>query len=278
LFSFSLRNLSEHNSYLLFSPSCTISVSGKTIFELYVLPTDLGTWTQSVPSEIVGGFYPDFRLAQFTPGRSTSFTRSAPITQDIIQTFEEIFETLGRGSSISLDVDIKITVMEKDRNHVTQRTILCRYHFFHSVESNRWISWMRDWGYRMRLMVLPEELYARIHETMRKSGHVKEWEVLSEALYSYVKNASNPSTVVKHNSSSKTDLKDTIGELIRNSKKRLFIAVQNFDNIYTNEIINAYERGVDVKLIVGMFEKKWLHGRDRRGVAFLTSSKKGIRA
>ncbi|MGH9924328.1 MAG: phospholipase D family protein, partial [Nitrososphaeraceae archaeon] len=113
-------------------------------------------------------------------------------------------------------------------------------------------------------------VYLRLQKQMKQSGFIKEWEVISAAL-TKSKNGSPYSDVsIKRNNSLQMPVKDAITDLIKNAKKRIYIAVQMIDNFFLNELSAAIDKGLDVRIIIGTYEPKWLHNRDRRGIFIMT--------
>ncbi|MGH9974273.1 MAG: phospholipase D-like domain-containing protein, partial [Nitrososphaeraceae archaeon] len=189
---------------------------------------------------------------------------------------EDQFGTPNRRGTITLEVEIFVPVIARRNQDDGQpdQYVCCKYYFPHQLESSQWIDWLRIWGFRTRLITMPEEVYLRIQEQMKQSGFIKEWEVISAAL-TKSKNGSPYSVVsIKRNKSSQMIVKKTITNLIVNAKKRIYIAVQMIDNSLLNELIAAIDRGLDVRIIIGIYEAKWLHSRDRRGIFIATISQK----
>jgi phosphatidylserine/phosphatidylglycerophosphate/cardiolipin synthase-like enzyme len=111
---------------------------------------------------------------------------------------------------------------------------------------------------------------------MKKYGYLKEWEVISRAVYNL---DSLPAATIslKRSNPSDNTLRDNLRDLMAKSRRILYIAVQIIDTSYMNEIIDAAKRNVDVRVIVGRWDPAWTHGRDRKGIAIESFLKEGIR-
>jgi hypothetical protein len=200
------------------------------------------------------------------------------LSYNSIETIDSKFAIPGRPGSITFDLHIIIPILiynmeDKDKPKIPSN-MLCNYYVPYRLESHVWLGWLRTWGYAMKLVIMPEELYIKTHELMKQLGYIKEWEVFSKGI-ELLRSASPPIVSVKRSNSLDTGLRDAIKNLICDARRILYIAVQMLDNYYMNEILEAIDRDVDVRIIIGKYDENWLkNSRDRKGIAINELSKK----
>ena len=114
----------------------------------------------------------------------------------------------------------------------------------------------------MNLMMMPEQVYRKVQSAMKEFGYTKEWEVISSAIENFQR--SSPTTISIMRGSSDNNLVDIIQNILSSAKRTLYIAVQVLDNQYIKEIKEALSNGVDVRIIIGLFDENWLKGREKR--------------
>ena len=116
-----------------------------------------------------------------------------------------------------------------------------KYCIQYPIEGPKWRDWMTNWGYRTSMMVVPETIYEKTHELMRKYGYLNEGEIILRAMR-VLESSVAPIVSLKRSHSSDSTLKGIFGELIKSVEKVLYIAVQMIDTTYVEEIINAANR------------------------------------
>jgi len=178
-----------------------------------------------------------------------------------------------KGINFALEILLPaIQLFVKENNATFGGIVLNKFEISYRIDRDTWFDWLRTWGYSTTLIQIPTELARKLQELTKEVGYLKEWEVISAALRHF--NLEKQKIMLLRGNVRIPHLKNIVQDLLKRAKNRIYIAVQVIDTELLNEIIDAINRGVDVRIVIAEPKKDWLENpRDVREVALKELSK-----
>lgn len=255
--SFEIKSKDNNQIYTLYSGHCEIRSGSFIIANTSVVP-DPDRWiggqsgALEVPS-FINGLNISMDSQSTIPTKSSMmFTAVASLSSDVLMLINNEFECDPSSTdALPLNAEIRIPTMifiEENRQIIPRGGAVLKFNVEYQLSRKNWLQWIGSWGYKTTLMYLPTDIYSKIKELALRMGYTKEWEVVAMALR-------NPEPLglntVRRSHSSDRALSERIKTLIVNSRRYLYIAVQTIDGTFSDDIVKAAKRDVQVKIIIG---------------------------
>jgi hypothetical protein len=270
--SFLVKNLSKEKNYTVLPAQCilrslTIDIE---IARTIIFPTPSSWFVGEPAMKPVAGTLASTSSINLPPESSIEFKGVVSLSPWALQSInEELDKYSPGGREVRMEVMITLPSIEftkMDESFVYNGCVLNWFEFSHKVGELEWIDWLKNWGYQITFIYVPYSISEKLKELTRKMGFLKEWEVISLMLRNLEK--ITPKSTLLRGTAIEPVLRDRIRQLIKNAKKRLYFAVQVIDTELLEEIINAINRRVDVKIVIAEPNMRWFKNkRDARALA-----------
>jgi len=118
------------------------------------------------------------------------------------------------------------------------------------VEESLWLKILKDIGYNeIRIAEIPIHIFNRLDDIRKELGMGTIWEVISELIKSYKKEASSYLLLTKNE-----EIREKIESMLKSANKEILIMSKVIDVEGVDLLTEAKKRGVDVKVVVGVGE------------------------
>jgi sugar-specific transcriptional regulator TrmB len=196
------------------------------------------------------------------------FSGTSSLSYDALTILNTLYEENATQDRLNSRVEITVpTLFYKGKEKILYGGTTANFSINYELLRTDWLEWLYQWGYQTTLMYLPSDVYSLLKSQMKMKGYTKEWEIISMAMRTLEKPVTNVN-VLRGNPSSQL-FRERLKDIISRVKKCLFIVVTTIDNSLANEIIQAVNRGADVKIVVGSFDNSILkQSRTAKGVGF----------
>jgi sugar-specific transcriptional regulator TrmB len=269
--SFFVKNLSKEKNYTVLPAQCILRSFYIEIARTIIFPTPSSSFVGEPAMKPVAGTYlASTSSINLPPESSIEFKGVVSLSPWALQSInEELDKYSPGGRDVRMEVMITLPAIEftkMDESFVYNGCALNGFEFSYKVGELEWIDWLKNWGYQITLIYVPYSISEKLKELTRKMGFLKEWEVISLMLRNLEK--ITPKFTLLRGTAIEPVLRDRIRQLIENAKKRLYIAVQVIDTELLKEIIDAINRGVDVKIVIAEPDMRWFkYKRDAKALA-----------
>lgn len=263
--SFEVKNIGTDNAYTIFYPSCKIMIFNDITIDTLLYPRRSSWYTKSEHEPETG----ELGLtgsANLVPGTSLKFEKIICLAPHVLSSINEKLEqypVTERKIDLYAEIILPTVQFGKDSQGLDileyKGGILHKFEIRDEIEGNEWLRWLRSWRYNIGLISVPDHVAQEINKLMRSMGFLKEWEVISALLRDV--NKDYKLSLLRGNAEQPT-LKNKVHELLDNSKKRIYAAVQSIDTEILNDVLEALKRGVDVRIVIWEPDKGWF-GRKR---------------
>lgn len=269
--SFEVKNIGKDNAHTIFYPSCKIMIFNDITIDTLLYPRRSSWYTKS-EHEPETGKLGLTGSANLFPGTSLKFEKIMCLAPHILSSINEKLEqypATERNVDLYIEIIIPTVQFGKDSEGLDileyKGGILHKFEFQDKIEGNEWLRWLKSWRYNIGLISVPDNVAQEINKLMRSMGFLKEWEVISALLRDV--NKDYKLSLLRGNAEQSV-LKNKVHELLKNSKKRIYAAVQVIDTEIVEDIIGAEKRGVDIKIVIWEPNKKWFeYRRDSKAMA-----------